>query len=181
MSLYKNNSDKQLVDLLVIGNEEAFSELYSRYWKRLFERAYVILQDEAIAKDAVQDVFISLWKRRESLEILHLNAYLQKAIRFKVLHFIRAERTDSEFYNRLKKVTTEIIADDPVLFKEQQGLLADLINSLPDDWKEAFLLSREEDMTYKQIAEELNVSIKTVEKRISKALKYLRQQIDLEF
>lgn len=181
MKLYNTYTDNELVNLLKTGDEAAFSEVYSRYWKSLFQRAHAILRNEDAAKDALQDVFISLWKRREVAEIIYLKAYLQQAIRFKVLHFIREERTDSEFYVRLRKVTTEIIADNPLLFKEQQNLLSELVDSLPDDCKEAFLLSREEDLTYKQIAEQLNISIKTVEKRISKSLKYLRENIDMGY
>lgn len=181
MKLTNNYTDSELVILLKNGAEDAFTEIYSRYWKSLFQRAYSILRDDDAAKDAVQDVFISLWNRREVVEVAYLKAYLQQAIRFKVLHFIREERTDSEFYVRLRKVTTEIIADNPLLFKEQQNLLNELVNSLPDDCREAFLLSREEDLTYKQIAEQLDISIKTVEKRISKSLKYLRENIGMGY
>lgn len=181
MKLYNNYTDNELLDLLRIGGEAAFAEIYSRYWKLLFQRAYIILRDDDAAKDAVQDVFISLWNRRSVIEINYLKSYLQQAIRFKVFYLIREERTDNEFYTRLRKVTTEIIADNPLLFKEQQNLLNELVDSLPDDCKEAFLLSREEDLTYKQIAEQLNVSIKTVEKRISKSLKYLRENIGMGY
>jgi RNA polymerase sigma-70 factor (ECF subfamily) len=181
MKLYNKHTDNELVSLLKTGDEIAFSEIYSRYWKLLFQRAYAILRDDDAAKDAVQDVFISLWKRRKAVEIIYLKAYLQQAIRFKVLHFVREERTDSEFYFRLRKVTTEIIAGNPLLFKEQQNLLNELVDSLPEDCKEAFLLSREDNLTYKQIAEQLDVSIKTVEKRISKSLKYLRENIGMGY
>jgi RNA polymerase sigma-70 factor (ECF subfamily) len=181
MKLTNNYTDNELVVLLKNGEEDAFSEIYSRYWKLLFQKAYAILRDDNDAKDAVQDVFISLWNRREVVEVTYLKAYLQQAIRFKVLHFIREERIDGEFYVRLRKVTTEIIADNPLLFKEQQNLLNELVASLPEDCKEAFLLSREEDLTYKQIAEQLDVSIKTVEKRISKSLKYLRENLGMGY
>ncbi len=181
MKHYTSCTDKELLDILKTGKEEAFSEIYSRYWKLLFDRAYLILRNEEASKDAVQEIFISLWNRRETVEVIYLKAYLQQAIRFKVLHFIREERTDSEFYIRLRKVTTEIIADNPLLFKEQKNILLELVESLPDDCREAFLLSREDDMTYKQIAVHLNISIKTVEKRISKSLKYLRQNIDIGY
>src|SRR5690606_2356075 len=181
MNLYSSYSDNKLINLLRIGEEAAFSEIYARYWRLLYDRVYIILRNEDAAKDAVQEIFISFWNRREVVEVTYLKAYLQQAIRFKVLHFIREERTDSEFYVRLRKVTTEIIADNPLLFKEQQNLLNELVASLPDDCKEAFLLSREEDLTYRQIAEQLNISIKTVEKRISKSLKHLRENIDLSY
>lgn len=181
MNIYSTYTDSELVNLLRTGEEAAFTEIYARYWRLLFDRVYTVLREEDAAKDAVQEVFISLWTRRKVVVVTYLKAYLQQAVRFKVLHFIREGRTDSEFYIRLSKVTTEIIADNPMLFKEQQDLLNELIKSLPEDCKKVFLLSREGDLTYKQIAEQLNVSIKTVEKRISKSLKYLRKNIDLSY
>lgn len=181
MDHYSHYTDNELIGLLRKGEEAAFSEIYGRYWRLLFDRVYAILRNEDVAKDAIQEVFISLWNRRKAVDITYLKAYLQQAARFKVLHFIREERVDSEFYGRLRKVTIAIIADNPLLFKEQQNLLNELVKSLPEDCKEAFLLSREDDLTYKQIAEQLNISIKTVEKRISKSLKYLRENIDLSY
>lgn len=181
MMSFKGFSDQELVEHLVAGDENAFTEIYSRYWKVLYLKAYAILRDNDVAQDAVQDVFISLWNRRATLKILYLRAYLHQAIRFKVLNFIREGRTDEQFYVRLRSVTTEIVAENPLLFKEQETLLQEVVASLPAECKEAFLLSREEELTYKQIAEQLNISIKTVEKRISKSLKHIRQNIDVEF
>lgn len=91
-----------------------------------------------------------------------------------MLKHIRDEKQDQSFYERLAAVTTEIIADNPLLFKEQQQLFQQLIDTLPEECRESFRLSREENMTYKQIAEYLGISEKTVEKRISKSLNHFR-------
>jgi len=171
--------DTDLTVLLQQGNQTAFTTIYNTYWKLLFRNAYRVLNDTAAAEDIVQNVFFSLWKRREEAKILNLKAYLQQATRFSVFQAIREQKHDDSFYNRLALVTTDIIADNPLLFKEQQELLQSIIESLPDDCKEAFRLSREEQMTYKQVAALLNISEKTVEKRLSKSLKHIRNSLTL--
>lgn len=180
MTAYSTFSDLQLITLLKQDDESAFSELYQRYWKKLYQTANNIIQNEAAAQDAVQEVFISFWNRRTETEIQNPGAYLYQATRFAVLKAIRAQKTDALFYERLRAVTTELIIEEPLLFKEQQQVLGALINSLPDDCKEAFRLSREEQLTYKEIAAQLNISEKTVEKRMTKSLKFLREKLSLE-
>ncbi len=180
MTNYSDLTDSQLIDLLKGDNESAFTEIYSRYWKPLFDTAYSIIQDEDSAKDIVQNVFISLWQRREVSDIQSLKPYLQQAARFLVLKAIRANQTDLRFYERVKEITSEILNDDPLIFKEQQLLIQNLLNSLPENCRETFRLSREEGYTYKQIASHLNISEKAVEKRMSKSLKHMRGGLNWE-
>lgn len=173
-------SDTELIAALKEGEEQAFGEIYERYWKELYRKANHILQDPDASVDVLQDVFLSLWQRRAQVDILALKPYLHQALRFSVLKAIRKLKTDRQFYERLMEVTTEIIAENPLLFKEQQQLIQNLIDNLPEDCKQAFLLSREQEMTYKQIANFLNISEKTVEKRISKSLKMIRASLNIE-
>jgi RNA polymerase sigma-70 factor (ECF subfamily) len=167
--------DIQLQQLLQEGNEEAFAEVYNRYWKLLYTTAYAVIQNEEVAKDAVQEVYIALWQRRNEAQIHNLKAYLQQAVRFQVLKAIRAQKNDEQFYIRLATVTADIIYENPLLFKEQEALLRETMTTLPDDCRQIFQLSREEQLTYKQIADQLNISEKTVEKKMSICLKHFRQ------
>ena len=180
MTEYSRLDDKELSELLKTGEQAAFTEIYNRYWKLLYNSAHNIIQDQDSAQDAVQDVFISLWQRKEEVDIQNLKAYLQQSVRFGVLKRIRAKKTDDEFYQHLADVTLDILSDDPLIFKEQQTLLNNLLDNLPEDCKETFHLSREENFTYKQIAAHLSISEKTVEKRMSKSLKYLRNNLNYE-
>lgn len=180
MPSYNNLTDNQLIELLKSGDEHAFTEIYNRFWKMLFTTAHAIIQDQEIAKDVVQNVFIGLWQRRDVSDIQSLKPYLQQATRFQVLKAIRAQQTDLRFYDRLKEITSEIINDDPLIFKEQQQLLSELLDTLPENCRETFRLSREEGFTYKQIASHLDISEKTVEKRVSKSLKHLRGGLNWE-
>jgi RNA polymerase sigma-70 factor (family 1) len=180
MSAYIKIPDQDLISALKAGDQQAFNEIYNRYWKSLYHTANNILQDKDLAADAIQEVFISLWLRKAQVDILSLKSYLHQAVRFTVLKAIRAQKTDQQFYDRLAMVTSEIIAENPLLFKEQQYLILDLIEQLPGECKETFKLSREENLTYKQIATQLSISEKTVEKRMTKSLKVLRGGLNLE-
>jgi RNA polymerase sigma factor (sigma-70 family) len=172
---YSSFDDIYLLQLLKIGNREAFAEIYNRYWKLIYKTAHNIILDRDVTKDAVQEVFVALWQRREESNIQILKPYLQQSVRFQVLKAIRAQKTDEEFYIRLATVTADIIYDDPLLFKEQELLLKETLDALPDDSRLIFKLSREDHLTYKQIAIHLNISEKTVEKKMSFCLKQIRQ------
>jgi RNA polymerase sigma-70 factor (ECF subfamily) len=175
----RNLSDPELINLLKKGDQEAFTLIYNNYWKLLFSIANRILNDTSAAEDIVQNIFVTLWHRREQGAILNLKAYLQQATRFCVYQAIRERKHDSSFYDRLALVTADIITDNPMLFKEQQELLQKIVDTLPEDCKETFRLSREENMTYKQIAVFLNISEKTVEKRLTKSLKHIRNGLSI--
>src|SRR5207249_4815542 len=106
-------SDEQLLRLLSEGNSQAFSEIYERYWEKLFISAEKILQNRAAAQDAVQEVFISLWNRRSTLQIEALQNYLFQAVRFQVFKCIRSEKTGNEFFKRLSVASNELTNEDP--------------------------------------------------------------------
>lgn len=178
MRRHSTYSDDQLLTLLYESDELAFAEIYNRFWKSLFITANNILQMKEAAQDAVQEVFISLWKRRGEVQIGALQPYLFQAIRFQVFKAIRAEKTDQAFFNRLALITKDILTEDPLLFKELEALYTQLIHSLPKEEQEIFNMHREGGFTYKQIAEQKSISVKTVEKKMSRALKHIRYGID---
>ena len=178
MQNYPIHTDDQLLQQLYASDEKAFAEIYNRYWKALYISAHNILQVKEAAQDAVQEVFISLWKRRENIQVDILQPYLHQAVRFQVFKAIRAEKTDQNFFNRLALISKDILFEDPVLFKELETIYKQLILSLPPDEQEIFLMHRDGGLTYKQIAEQKNISVKTVEKKMSHALKEIRLGLD---
>lgn len=156
------------------SDNEAFTAIYNRYWESLLTTVYRILGDQETARDIVQNIFISLWHKRRETEIKYLKAYLLQAGRFAVYKEIRQRKNDESFYQRLAYITMEIVTEEPLLLKEQKRLLEQLLADLPEHCKETFRLSREENLTYKQIAEKQGISEKTVEKRISTCLAAIR-------
>lgn len=173
-----NLDDIKLLELLQIKNEVAFAEIYTRYNKMLYRSAFNILRDKETAKDAVQEVFISLWQRGGNVVIQNLEAYLRQAIRFQVLKVLRMQKNDERFYERLATVTVDIINENPLLLKEQEALLIDILESLPADCRAIFTMSREDRLPYRQIAGNLKISEKTVEKKMSICLKRIRHAIE---
>lgn len=174
---YSALDDTGLSALLQKSDEDAFAEIYNRYWKILFYTANGILRDKEIAQDVVQEVFVDLWQRRGEATIQYLKAYLQQAARFQTLKAIRNQKVNDEFYTRLAKTTADIVYENPLLFKEQETLLRRVLDGLPEDCRYIFRLSREEQLTYKQIAARLEISEKTVEKKMSICLKHIREYL----
>jgi RNA polymerase sigma-70 factor (ECF subfamily) len=126
------------------------------------------------SKDVVQDVFFKIWEKRQELQITSVRAYLHQATRNRVLNAIRSMKTDDQFYERLAAVTMDMLTENNTLLRENETLINQLIETLPDDCRETFRLSRKENLSYKEIAAKQQISEKTVEKRISKALKHFR-------
>ncbi|MDI3321249.1 RNA polymerase sigma factor [Pinibacter soli] len=172
---YSALTDQQLLAFLREANKDAFAEIYNRYWNSLYWSAYNIIKNESVAQDAVQEVFIALWQRNTEADIQALNAYLHQAVRFQILKAIKKQKADEQFYSRLVNITANIVYENPLLFKEQESLLKDILDTLPEDCRLIFQMSREEQMTYKQIALQLNISEKTVEKKMTLCLKHFRQ------
>lgn len=175
---YQTYDDVKLLELTAKNDEAAFSEIYNRYSAEMFLAAFNILRHKAGAEDAVQEVFISLWNRRDKLDIKHLERYLVRSVRYFVLRVYKEEKRDSQFYDRLALVTSDILQEDPVIFRDIQQTLQRIVSDLPNDQQTIFQLNREENMTYSDIAKCLNISVKTVEKKMSRSLKFIRPQIN---
>lgn len=171
---YAAYNDEGLLTFMRQGDVAAFTELYNRHFKSLYTVAENILRSPDVSKDIVQEVFTAVWQNRERLQIMYPKAYLQQAVRFQVLKAIRADKTDSEFYKRLAQVSQDMVVENTFSYKELQRTVDELVQSLPDDCRQAFRLSREQNLTYHQIADKLNISVKTVEKKMSQSLRYLR-------
>ena len=161
--------DTGLIQLLQQGNREAFSILYDHYWKNLLSYAgkrLMVLEDAEEAEEVVQDVFVNLWERHENLEITgSLSSYLQGAVRYKIYNKYRAhlQRKQAWKIPLLEDADYSAPAMDSLSFRELQEKLKDAIQRLPEKCREAFILSREHQLSYKEISERMGVSVNTVE------------------
>jgi len=173
-------TDQQLVALIRQDDRDAFAELYEKYWDKIFAVAMHRLNDEEEAEEIVQEIFLSIWVRRKSLELSHsLATYLSVAVKYKVINHLakkhRRQLQMDELSDTLPEAENSTI--DWLDEKELRARLEEGINKLPERCRIVFLLSRDENKTYAEIAEQLNISPKTVEAHISKALSTLRQDI----
>ncbi|MBK0369190.1 RNA polymerase sigma-70 factor [Flavobacterium agrisoli] len=171
-------SDKELQALAGNGNQMAFEVIFDRYWKPLYRYAYSIYQDEEVCEDIVQELFIDLWNKMPSATILHLESYLLKAIKYKVINHIRSLKFTQEHLDILETISIPSKTMDDIEYKDFEKTVINHINKLSPKCKEVFILSRFEYYSNTEIAIKLNISLLTVEKHISNALKYLRNNFD---
>lgn len=177
--LYTNLADSQLFQLVKQDDIKAFEELYNRYWSDLIDAAYRRLQSRQKAEDIIQDIFVSLYQKRHTLDItVSLKAYLYQALKFKVLNVYRDELTRTAckkeifFTGQCKNDSAEYCDA-----KELNHRIGQVLSTLPDKCREAFLLSREQNLSNKDISQGMNISVSTVEKHIGKALRILRNNL----
>jgi len=114
----KSLSTQHLLNLLNQGSEPAFNEIYNRYWKILYTYAYRIYTEEKICEDIVQEVFISLWNKSKTTEVLNLEGYLFKAIKYKIASYIRDLKFTSTHIEALENIPVSITAEKNMEYEE---------------------------------------------------------------
>jgi len=180
LSAYQSYTDAELLLLLSQDSEEAFEVLYLRHWENIYKAAFVLLKDSSASKDVVQDIFIWLWQKRNQLEIQTLPAYLKTAVKFKVANYIRSGNFRESFFETLGKLTITENAPEAAEITEMKELKAIIINAvelLPDKCRTIYKLSRNENLTNQQIADQLGLSVKTVEGQMTIALRRIKGAI----
>lgn len=162
------------------GDTDAFEEIYDRYWEKLLAAAVKRIHSEEDAKDIVQDLFILLWERRESLVIQKsLGAYLYTAIKHRVINYVKANVSKGDYLSTLASAIAayENSPDEQVMSGDLEAFINDRIDQFSPRIKEVFLLSRNENLSVKEIATRLQVSDQTVKNQLTKAVKDLRLYI----
>lgn len=168
---------------LLLRDITSFENLFRSQHAKLLLSAYRILNDKAKAEDVVQDVFLKLWQKREEIPVLeNLPAYLHRAVTNHAINIYKQQyrklvESTEEISEQTDAVSTE--ADNAILAKELNEKIEYAISTMPDSSRGVFMLSRFEEMSYKEIAERLEISVKTVEKHMSNALKHLRKYLPL--
>jgi len=170
-------SDKHIIDKIRSGDNLVYEELFHTYYNALCAYAKKILFNHYMAEEIVRDVFVKIWEKRESIELKStLKYYLFRSVLNRCINYIEHQKVARDFKS-LQKDKIKINEDDNG--DETHELLRYVLNcieELPEQCKKVFKFSRFDGYTYKEIAEELNISIKTVEIHMSKALKYLRNK-----
>ena len=173
--------EQQLLSALRFGNEGALRQIFDRHYPLLLGDIYRLIPDEGTCQDLAQEIFVDLWNKRENLDIhTSLRAYLRRAAVNKSLNYIKATRRHQfEDADDLSQLPDNSLLDNTK--REAQEHLEDAlhaaISALPEKCRLVFNLSRFEQLSHRQIAEQLGISVKTIENQITKAMKMLRDAL----
>lgn len=166
-----------MIQRLREGDKLALTELYNTYWQLLFISAYNIIKDKELCEDVIQDIFMNIWHNREKLEInISLKGYLYACTRYQVFNQLRKNKDKIyiEFFNELDKRFQYATPETEMMHEELVQQINSIIETLPEKCQMVYKLSREEQLSHKEIAERLSISTKTVENHITKALQIIR-------
>lgn len=173
-----SSNDNFLLSAIQYGDQKAFDTLFRRYYPMLcaYGHRFVDLED---AEEIVEDSLLWIWENRETLVIeSSLNSYLFKMVYRRALnklaHIDATQRADTRFYEEMQEMLQDT---DYYLIEELTKRIEEAVASLPESYREAFVMHRFRDMSYKEIAETLGVSPKTIDYRIQQALKQLRTDL----
>ncbi|MCF8715375.1 RNA polymerase sigma-70 factor [Joostella atrarenae] len=167
------------------GKETAYEALFNLYFKKLHYFSCQYINNDEDANEIVQNTFYKLWKKRHKLSTdINLNAYLFAIVKNECLDYLKHQKIKSQYKNQIESeinlINQESLQDNPSLLlieKELHNKVNQLIEQLPPACKDIFIKSRFNGLKHKEIAEELSISQKTVEAQITKALKFLRHEL----
>ncbi|KKB49671.1 RNA polymerase sigma-70 factor [Parabacteroides sp. HGS0025] len=173
--------ENELILLLKQSNQEAFTTLYKKYWKQVYNFSRLYLTSQSVAEEVVQEVFIKVWESRD---------FMREEDNFKGLLFIitrnlifnmHRKNLNEDFYKMtvLSAMENSYDIEEEIDAKNLSEYIDLLIADLPPRRREIFNLSRKENKSYKEISQLLGVSEKTVENQIGEALKFLRKNLIL--
>lgn len=178
---------KQLQD----GNEKVFEQIVREYWPRMFKFALIYTQNNETSQELVQDTFLVLWNNRAVLnDNTNLITYLMVVLRNKCLNLLEQTRIrqlyieeidDETIYQRANLYVLQDEASQIVESEDLHKAIERALSKLPDKTREIFMLSRYDGLKNQQIAETKNISQKTVEYHISKALQILKEELPQEY
>lgn len=172
-----NVNDSVQIKKLLLRDESAFEEVFKSNYKSLHAYAITMLRDEIAAEEIVQNVFYKLWERTDNLSIQgSVRAYLYRAVHNEALNYLKHMKIRSEHQLYVVHQINESSehAGKKIQLKELEQKLQTALNELPEQCRTIFQMSRFEELRYREIAERLDISVKTVENQIGKALKILR-------
>lgn len=151
-----------------------FKFIYQLYWQKLYNISLYYSHSEHDAEDIVQDVFISLWTRREKLALKGpLENYLVRCTKYTAFFYLKIKQKRAVAQSGLATVTAVNTTEEYISYKDTQGYIASLFESVSQKTRDIFYLSRFDGLTYQEISQTLGISVKTVEYHISQALKRL--------
>ncbi len=181
MSLPSENTNAKIISLQQTLDAKTFEQIFKTHFNSLclFSRKYI--HDTDVCKEIVHNVFVNIWEKRSTIDLgKNVKSYLFAAVYSRCMNYIRDQKkfdgNASEHIEVLNKVDDHDI-EEKMAETELENRINGAIQTLPEKCREVFQLNRIEGLKYREIAEKLGISIKTVENQVSKALKVLRENL----
>lgn len=175
---YTGVEEKQVITQVVTGDLNTFEMVFRDYYKPLVRYGSTFLKDPDEAEDIVQQVFVSLWEKRAQLDIhTSIRAVLYKAVQNACLNKIKHLKVRHAYAEDFKAVSVHEDAADPVQVNELNERIQMAVNHMPEQCGRIFRMSRFEQLRYQEIADQLGLSVKTIENQMGKALKIVREEL----
>ncbi len=175
-----NDTDLELLHAFIAGSDEAYAAIYRRYFVRLRNEGLRKTGDAEMAKDVVQEIFIKFYLKRDSLQPVNLEGYLYTLLKNKILDYYRSVSVRAAHENEMAGSGSASVANADCLVRthEMEAKIRACLASLPEQCRRVFQLRRNEELSNREIAETLGISVNTVEQHMRKALKILREKLD---
>ena len=176
------NSNQEIIQELKKGNRETFEQVFREYYNMLCYEAKGYIKADHLVEEIVCDVFTKIWLNRDKLSIqTSLRRYLIRAVHNNCIDYYRHQKLQQKGKQEIddisERATLVDLGEDPMdylISQELENHVAEAIESLPDQYRKTFKLSRFNDLSYAEIASEMNISVNTVKTNIKKALSKLR-------
>jgi RNA polymerase sigma-70 factor (family 1) len=180
--MLKSRPQEELIQKqLNAGEVDALEYLFHQYYDDLCRYTFVFTKDIAVAENIVQDLFVYVWEHRETIEIrLSFESYLFQASRYKALNYKRDNSHKVDKLSILKEQfrgEVSVGADEAIELKELNQIVSEAIDLLPDRCQQIFRLSRTDELSYREIAELMNISISTIDNQVNTAIKKIKTHV----
>lgn len=176
-------SDANLACRIKYGEQEAYQQLFKKYAPKIYHFSLSYLKNGSDAEELVQDVFLKVWEKREILDASkNVKAYIFKIAVNSIYDFIRRKNIESAFNNFAQVNFNKSSNDtwDTVIFEEMQTTLNELVAQMPEQRRKVFRLSKIKGLTNDEIAKKLNISKRTVENQLYRAISFLKEHFRKE-
>jgi RNA polymerase sigma-70 factor, ECF subfamily len=175
-------AELRLVEQVAEGSEMAFERFFKTYFKSLYAYAFTVLQDEIMAEEMVQQVFYKIWEKKEQFGVhTSVKAFLYKAVYNECLNYLKHQKHKANHQNYVVYVNRNQVSDENTAMRvelsELQSRLQTALSELPEQCRTIFYMSRFDELKYREIAERMGLSVKTIEAQMGKALKILREKL----
>lgn len=175
----RNYEELFIFNRMVGGDKDAFRFFFDKYYTDLCNLMNFYLQNPDISEEIVQDIFVYFWEKKRNIEIqTSIKSYLIRASKNKGLNYLRNEKARLNIQEKIAKIngkSFDELPENSMDVKQLGEIINKSVNSLPPKCREIFILAKEKELSYIEIAGKLGISVKTVENQMGKALKNLRE------